>query len=271
MRTFASLATMPLGFDRDPVLLVELDVQRSQVPQERRADLYARLAEAAAACSRRRTGGDVVADAGERQGWNNAFDIPGKPNLSIRQRLAFINAMTPGWHSVYGTRLVAGREFTDGRSRGQRRRWRSSTRPTSRSSCLPATRWARSCSSRRADWRWTAAARDGDRRGGRGRRVPRSARADAAHGLSADGATAGRRRVSQRRCQRARRRLARRRCSCGALSEALSAVDPDVSLSFRPLKDQVDARLVRERVLALLGGFFGAPGVVACRRRASTA
>ena len=42
------------------------------------------------------------------------------------------------------------------------------------------------------------------------------------------------------------------------LSEALSAVDPDVSLSFRPLKDQVDARLVRERVLALLGGFFGA-------------
>ena len=42
-----------------------------------------------------------------------------------------------------------------------------------------------------------------------------------------------------------------------ALSEALSAVDPDVSLSFRPLKDQVDARLVRERVLALLGGFFG--------------
>ena len=34
-------------------------------------------------------------------------------------------------------------------------------------------------------------------------------------------------------------------------------MDPDVSLSFRPLRDQVDARLVRERVLALLGGFFG--------------
>ena len=48
MRTFASLSTMSLGFDRDPVLLVELDVQRSQVPQERRADLYARLAIAAA-------------------------------------------------------------------------------------------------------------------------------------------------------------------------------------------------------------------------------
>jgi putative ABC transport system permease protein len=43
-----------------------------------------------------------------------------------------------------------------------------------------------------------------------------------------------------------------------SLTEALSAVDPDVSLTFRPLKDQVDARLVRERVLALLGGFFGA-------------
>jgi putative ABC transport system permease protein len=43
-----------------------------------------------------------------------------------------------------------------------------------------------------------------------------------------------------------------------SLTDTLSAVDPDVSLSFRPLKDQVDARLVRERVLALLGGFFGA-------------
>lgn len=31
-----------------------------------------------------------------------------------------------------------------------------------------------------------------------------------------------------------------------------------MSLSFRPLKDQVDARLVRERVLAWLDGFFGA-------------
>ena len=68
MRTFASLATMPLGFDRDPVLLVELDVQRSRVPQERRADLYARLARRPLPCAWRRARGDVVADAGERHG-----------------------------------------------------------------------------------------------------------------------------------------------------------------------------------------------------------
>jgi ABC-type antimicrobial peptide transport system permease subunit len=42
-----------------------------------------------------------------------------------------------------------------------------------------------------------------------------------------------------------------------SLTDALSAVDPDVSLSFLPLRDQVDARLVRERVMAMLSGFFG--------------
>ena len=117
MRTFASLATMPLGFDRDPVLLVELDVQRSRVPQERRADLYARLAEAAARVPGVQRAATSLLTPVSGMGWNNAFEIPGQPNLPIRQRLAFLNAVTPGWHSVYGTRLVAGREFTDGRPR----------------------------------------------------------------------------------------------------------------------------------------------------------
>ncbi len=153
MRTFASLATMPLGFDRDPVLLVELDVQRSRVPQERRADLYARLAEAAARVPGVERAATSFLTPVSGQGWNNAFDIPSQPNLSLRQRLAFLNAVTPGWHSVYGTRLIAGREFTDGRPRGQSER---RDREPGLHQEVPAsgrTPWARSCSSRRA---WVA-------------------------------------------------------------------------------------------------------------------
>ena len=79
MRTFASLATMPLGFDRDSVLLVELDVQRSRVPQERRADLYARLAEAAARVPGVARAATSLLTPVSGMGWNNAFEIPGQP------------------------------------------------------------------------------------------------------------------------------------------------------------------------------------------------
>ena len=121
MRTFASLATMPLGFDRDPILLVELDVQRSRVPQEQRAGLYARLGEAAARVAGVQRAATSFLTPVSGQGWNNAFDIPSKPNLSLRQRLAYLNAVTPGWHSVYGTRLIAGREFTTAIARAVQR------------------------------------------------------------------------------------------------------------------------------------------------------
>ena len=68
MRTFASLATMPLGFDRDSVLLVELDVQRSRVPQERRAESVRAACRGGRARSWRGACSHVVADAGERHG-----------------------------------------------------------------------------------------------------------------------------------------------------------------------------------------------------------
>jgi ABC-type antimicrobial peptide transport system permease subunit len=42
-----------------------------------------------------------------------------------------------------------------------------------------------------------------------------------------------------------------------SLTDALAKVDPDVSIAFRPLGDQVAGRMVRERVMAMLGGFFG--------------
>ena len=93
-------------------------MQRSQVAEEQRADLYQRLADAAAAVPGVERAAASLLTPVSGQGWNNAFDIPGKPNLSFRERLAFLNAITPGWHSVYGTRLVAGREFTDADRKG---------------------------------------------------------------------------------------------------------------------------------------------------------
>jgi ABC-type antimicrobial peptide transport system permease subunit len=41
------------------------------------------------------------------------------------------------------------------------------------------------------------------------------------------------------------------------VATALTAVDPDLAFSFRPLSDYLDASLAQERMLALLAGFFG--------------
>jgi ABC-type antimicrobial peptide transport system permease subunit len=43
-----------------------------------------------------------------------------------------------------------------------------------------------------------------------------------------------------------------------SVAEAITAVDRDIAITFTPLRQQVDAALVRERVVAMLSGFFGA-------------
>ena len=43
-----------------------------------------------------------------------------------------------------------------------------------------------------------------------------------------------------------------------SVAEAISRVDRDVSLTFRPLASFIDGALVRERLLAMLSGFFAA-------------
>jgi ABC-type antimicrobial peptide transport system permease subunit len=43
-----------------------------------------------------------------------------------------------------------------------------------------------------------------------------------------------------------------------AVAAALTAVDRNLSFTFRPLQDRIDASLARERLVALLSGFFGA-------------
>jgi hypothetical protein len=184
-------------------------------------------------------------------GWNNAFEIPDKPQLSMRERLAYINAVTPGWHSVYGMRLVAGRGFV----------------AADRDGAPPVVIVNEAFVAKflRPGGALGQIVRPSDGPGG----VPRPAMevvgvvGNAAYrnvreeipptifipmaqspDVFPSGAVSVRAAVEPSSLVR-------------SLTEALTNVDPDVSLSFRPLRDQVGARMVRERVMAMLGGFFG--------------
>ena len=63
-----------------------------------------------------------------------------------------------------------------------------------------------------------------------------------------------------------------------SVSAAITGVNRDLALTFRPLADQVDASLTQERLVAMLAGFFGALalllaglGLYASRRTRSAA
>jgi putative ABC transport system permease protein len=43
-----------------------------------------------------------------------------------------------------------------------------------------------------------------------------------------------------------------------SVAEAIALVGPNIAITFTPLKQQVDAALVQERIVAILSGFFGA-------------
>jgi putative ABC transport system permease protein len=254
MRTFTALAAKDLGFDPDPVLLVNLDVSTSALPQEQWGPLYERLREAAAAVPGVKSAAVSPLTPVSGMGWNDAFEFPDQPALPERERLAYLNAVSPGWFATYGARLVKGRDFTDADRAGGRhvaivneafirKFWRGkdplgrllqqSGRPGHTPAPLEVVGVVRDLAYRsvREEPPPTAF-------------VPMAQQADD-EGYWAFGS------LSVRAAGGSPAALTH------SLAAALATVDPNVSLRFRLLSDQVNAGMIRERVLAMLSGFFG--------------
>ena len=111
LRSFAALATQNIGFDRDALLLVNLDVQKSRVESSDRP----RLLEELLASVQQVPG---VARAGlsgvppmSGMGWNNFVEVPGGAKVSQRDSVVWFNGVSPGWFATYGTMLIRGRDF----------------------------------------------------------------------------------------------------------------------------------------------------------------
>ncbi len=110
IRTFDRLLAVPLGFDRNRVLVVEVDGSRTASAPGARTALYERLASvvtelpavAAAGASLNTPanhGVTLVAD----------YLAPGMPELPPMERRAIVNFVTPDWFHTYGLAVRAGR------------------------------------------------------------------------------------------------------------------------------------------------------------------
>jgi putative ABC transport system permease protein len=256
MRTFSSLAGRDLGFDRDPVLIVTIDAQRSSTPMEGRVDLFERVHQAAGAVPGVAHAALSAVTPVSNMTWNNLVDIPGGPPLSEEDRITNINYVTPGWFATYGTRLLAGRDVTDRDRQGAQavalvnetfvkkllggghaigRTLRQQGRPGKVEPPIEIV----------------GVVRDAVYESLREPVPPTMylpfAQVDASEAMAVSSVN-----LSVRAARGTPGALAR------PVLAAVSRVDPNLSLAVRTLAAQVDASLTQERLLALLSGFFGA-------------
>jgi putative ABC transport system permease protein len=111
-RTFATLVTRDAGFDRDLVLIVDVNAARSASPLDRRAELFEQLRESVAAVPGVAGAAASFTTPTGGSGWNMDVRVPPGSTLTRRQRMTWVNAVSPDWFATYGIRLVAGRDVS---------------------------------------------------------------------------------------------------------------------------------------------------------------
>jgi predicted permease len=267
VRTFTSLTTLDLGFDRDRVLVVKVNGEKTQRPPSaavsngvERADrlpVFERVLEHVQALP-------LVVDAGlstitpvSGQGWNTSVDVSNTPRLEGRQAMTFRNAITPRWFAALRMRLVAGRTFTDADRQG-----------------APPVVIVNQAFVRRFLNGQDPIGHTVQRRVMFNRNQPNAAPPPPREivGVMADAIYDNlREQVPPTMFEP----LAQREESLGAemalivrtagspttdvrsIASAIRDVDAELAITFRPLADYVNASVVRERMVAMLAGFFG--------------
>ena len=113
LRTFAALATRDVGFDRDRVLIATVDVRPGGPTGARRIAFVDRIRAAVAAVP----GVAAVSASWQTPAtgmrWIERLAPADYPSLADADRRVLVNYVSPAWFATYGTRLLSGRDFTD--------------------------------------------------------------------------------------------------------------------------------------------------------------
>jgi putative ABC transport system permease protein len=235
VRTFGRLLNVPLGFDSGRVLVATVDTARAGIDPGERLSFYERLADAVS-----RVPGVAHASASMDTPLNRARQAP---LLLKAERVESVVA--PGWFATYGTRLVAGRDF----------------------SSVDSASAARSAIVNQAFARKFFPDRDPLGRVTEGKTIVGIV-GDAVFATVRGGVrptvyiplaqSAGRGMPGRTEVQISVRSAAGPPALLQKqVSAALNAVDPGLSYSFRTLQDYVDASVSQERTVARLAGLFG--------------
>ena len=113
VRSFAALMTHDLGFDRGRVLTAVVDVRRSPTPAADRPALYERVRQAIAGVPGVESAATSMATPLGSFGVRFTRDVqePGNPTFEGKEVLVFTTPVSPDWFHTFGTRLIAGRDI----------------------------------------------------------------------------------------------------------------------------------------------------------------
>jgi predicted permease len=256
--TFERLATLPLGFDTERVLIVTVDVSRAPIDPANRIPFFHQLVAAVAAVPGVAGAGGSMATPVGGSNLLGFIDLPGAPPAQPEpgpvpfwnSRMTMLNQITPGWLATYGTAVVAGRDIDERDVQGALpialvndayvHKFLPGRNPIGETiRLLEDTAPPKTIVGVVSDAVYVSV-RDGVRPTVY---IPLAQREDA--GPTANVA------ISVRSSEGSPALLAPR------VAAALTGVDRSLTFTFRPLQDRVDASLTQERLVALVTGFFG--------------
>jgi len=256
-RTFTSLTNLDLGFDRDRVLVVSVNAERAQIDRSARLPVFERVLERVQGLPGVVQAGLSMITPTSGQGWNGDVDVSNTPRLGGRQAHTFRNAITPRWFAALGMRLVAGRAFTDADGKG-----------------APAVVIVNEAFVRRFLNGQNPIGHTVQRRVIFNRNRPDAVPPPAQEivGVVADAIYDNLREqvpptmfepLEQSEMSIVPQLALTIRTAGSPMADARSIaaairdVNADLAITFRPLADYVNASVVRERIVAMLAGFFG--------------
>lgn len=254
IRTFTALANRDLGFDRDSILIVDVSALRTTLGASERLSAYGQLrdrvlavpgvANAAVSLETPLAGGT----------WDSKVVVSNGVDVPDADRRASFNAVSPGWFATFGVAMLAGRDVGDGD--------RQRTTPV----IVVNEAFARRFFNGASPLGQTVAIRYGD--------ITMPAREIV--GLVGDTVDASPREAAPPTMYVPLAQLALPsahvpvgafvvvRASIGSpalltrsVGAAIADVNRDFALTFLPLADQVNAAMMRERIVAMLSTAFG--------------
>jgi predicted permease len=250
-RTFAALVTREAGFDQQGVLIVKISLESTRIARDARTQLFERLRQAAASLPGVRSAATSFTTPVSNTGWNTRIAEPAS-KLGPRERMSLVNAISPGWFDTYGIRLSAGRDFDWGDRMG-----------TTQVAIVNRTFARRFLKSENPIGLTFAEDGPGDPLylvvGLVEDSVYRSLRSEMMPTLYL---AMGQRKDATTNAIGIRIAAGDPLALAKPLADALNREEPNATLSFLSLADQVGASLTQERLVATLSAFFGALALV---------
>jgi predicted permease len=250
VRTFASLSTRAIGFTPDRVLVVNVRAERTPVSADQRIPTFERAVQAVRALPSVASAAASLTTPLSGLSLENQIEVPGAPSPARDERGALINHVSPGWFQTLGMRLVAGREFNDADgptgapvavvNEAFAGRFLNGQNPVGHTvKGLPVAGPPVPIVGMTADAIYKSM------------REPATPTVFLPFAQSREAAAFAMMSVTIRPVAASPESLTR------SVAKTLEAINPDLTWTFRPLEEQIDASLTQERVSAIIAGFFG--------------